>query len=123
MESTGARWFRRPASCGRLGLGEIEITGGFWSERQKVNESATIGHCHDWMERLGWVDNFRAATEGKLPEARKGVVFTDSDVYKLMEAAAWEVGRSGSASAEGRFSSLAEVIAPVQEGDGYLNQD
>jgi DUF1680 family protein len=102
-------------------MGEVEITGGFWADRQQMNSTATIAHCHDWMERLGWVGNFRAATEGRLPEDRRGVVFTDSDVYKLMEAAAWEAGRSGSADAERRFTALTEVIAPVQEDDGYLN--
>ncbi len=104
-----------------LGLAEVEITGGFWGRRQEVNSEATIGHCHEWMERLGWVGNFRAAAEGRLPEDRNGVVFTDSDVYKLMEAAAWEVGRSGSADADRRFTDLTAVIAPVQEEDGYLN--
>jgi DUF1680 family protein len=111
-------------SSGRLtplGIGEVEITGGFWGRRQQVNSSATIGHCHDWMERLGWVGNFRAATEGRLPQERNGVVFTDSDVYKMMEAAAWEVGRSDSSDADERFTSLTSVIAPVQEDDGYLN--
>ena len=38
-----------------LGIDEAEITGGFWGDRQEVNSSATIEHCHDWMERLGWV--------------------------------------------------------------------
>jgi DUF1680 family protein len=104
-----------------LGIDEVEITGGFWGGRQEVNSSATIEHCHDWMERLGWVGNFRAATEGRLPNDRSGVVFTDSDVYKMMEAAAWEVGRSGSPDADRRFSELTTVIAPVQEEDGYLN--
>lgn len=104
-----------------LGIGEIQITGGYWSQRQEVNESATIGHCYDWMERQGWVGNFRAATEGRLPQDRNGVVFTDSDVYKLMEAAAWETGRSGSDTADSLFRSLTEVIAPAQERDGYLN--
>ncbi|HWL50753.1 MAG TPA: hypothetical protein VNT92_12820, partial [Acidimicrobiia bacterium] len=70
-----------------LGIGEVEITGGFWGRRQEVNSDASIQHCHDWMERLGWVGNFRAAAEGRLPADRNGVVFTDSDVYKLMEAA------------------------------------
>jgi uncharacterized protein len=111
-------------ATGRLrpvGIGGVQITGGFWSERQAVNESATIGHCHEWTERLGWVGNFRAATEGRLPQDRNGVVFTDSDVYKLMEAAAWETGRSGSDSADSLFNTLTEVTAPVQERDGYLN--
>src|SRR5690606_24678512 len=82
-----------------LGTHEVEITGGFWAGRQEVNSTATLEHCHQWMERLGWVGNFVAATEGRLPGDRNGVVFTDSDVYKLMEAAAWESGRSGSAAA------------------------
>lgn len=104
-----------------LSLSETEITGGFWGDRQTVNAASTIAHCHDWMERLDWVGNFRAAVEGRLPDDRKGVVFTDSDVYKLMEAAAWEHGRSGSTDADERFTALTEVIAPVQEPDGYLN--
>ena len=104
-----------------LGSGEVEITGGFWGERQTVNSEATIAHCHEWMERLGWVGNFRAAAGGRLPQDRNGVVFTDSDVFKLMEAAAWETGRSGSTDADDRFTALTEVIAPVQEDDGYLN--
>jgi len=111
-------------SSGRLrplSLGEVEITGGFWGDRLTVNSTATIGHCHEWMERLGWVGNFTAAVEGRLPDDREGVVFTDSDVYKLMEAAAWERGRSGSVEADDRFTALTEVIAPVQEPDGYLN--
>ena len=78
-----------------LAIGDVEITGGFWSERQEVNASATIAHCHDWMERLGWVGNFRAAVEGRLPGDRNSVVFTDSDVYKLMEPTAWGGGPLG----------------------------
>jgi len=104
-----------------LGLGEVEITGGFWFDRQDVNSSATLAHCQEWMERLSWVGNFQAAVEGSLPEARRGMQFSDSDVYKLMEAMTWEVGRSGSADADRRFRGLVEVIAPAQEEDGYLN--
>jgi len=116
----------RPVVPGRgrlrpLGIAEVEITGGFWGVRQEVNSSATIEHCHDWMERMGWVDNFRAAVENRLPGDRRGVVFTDSDVYKLMEAAAWEGGRSGSVDATDRFLTLTDTIAPAQEADGYLS--
>ena len=104
-----------------LGIAEVEITGGFWGRRQEVNSEATIGHCHEWMERLSWVGNFRAAAEGRLPEDRNGVVFTDSDVYKLMEAAAWEVGRSGSADADRRFTDLTSGHRPGP-GGRWLSQ-
>ncbi len=102
-------------------MDEVEITGGFWAERQQVNSRATLAHSHEWMERLSWVGNFSAAVEGRLPGDRRGMQFSDSDVYKLMEAMTWEVGRSGSTDAEERFASLVEVIAPAQEDDGYLN--
>ena len=77
------------------------------------------------MTRLGWVGNFdevvAADAEGRSPGPHQGMVFADSDVYKLMEAMAWEVGRSGSADADQRFGQLTATIAAAQEPDGYLN--
>ena len=52
------------------------------------------------MERLGWVDNFTTRRRTAIASNHQGMVFADSDVYKLMEAMAWEVGRSGSADAD-----------------------
>ena len=49
------------------------------------------------------------------------MMFADSDVYKLMEAMAWEVGRSGSSDADERIRGLTEIIGSAQEADGYLN--
>jgi DUF1680 family protein len=104
-----------------LSLGEVEIIGGEWATRQQVNADATLAHCQDWMERLGWTANFTHAAAGTIVGNHQGMMFADSDVYKLMEAMAWEVGRSGSADADKRFSHLTGVIAPAQEADGYLN--
>ena len=83
-----------------LSLGEVEITGGEWARRQQVNSEATLAHCQGWMERLGWVANFTHAAAGTIVGNHQGMMFADSDVYKLMEAMAWEVGRSGSVDAE-----------------------
>ncbi|MBB1483006.1 glycoside hydrolase family 127 protein [Tessaracoccus sp. MC1865] len=104
-----------------LGIRDVDITGGFWAERQSLNASTLIAHAHDWMEKVGWIANFTWAVEGTLPEKRRGREFSDSDVYKLMEAMAWEHGRTGSAEMNDRFQSLAQRILPVQEEDGYLN--
>jgi DUF1680 family protein len=104
-----------------LGVDEVAIIGGFWAPRQEVNAAATLAHSQEWMERLGSIDNFRRAAEGTIAGHHEGMVFADSDVYKLMEAMAWEVGRSGSTDADSRFRELTSVIAPVQEPDGYLN--
>lgn len=102
---------RRP-----LGLHEVRITGGFWARRQEVNATDTLAHCRTWMERVGWIDNFRTG-----PERRRGREFADSDVYKLLEAMAWEAGRSGHTALDAAIDEITSVIAPAQESDGYLN--
>lgn len=97
-----------------LGLDEVQITGGFWARRRHINATATLDHCRDWMERVGWTGNFTAAVEGRVQHDRRGREFADSDVYKLLEAMAWETGHSTD-------PALEAAIAAAQEPDGYLN--
>jgi len=104
-----------------IGLRDVRITGGFWANMQELNATAIIDHAEQWMERVGWIGNFDAAVEGRLPRDRQGREFSDSDVYKLMEAMAWEIGRTGDPELEARFNALVARIEPVQEADGYLN--
>ncbi|MEW1717944.1 beta-L-arabinofuranosidase domain-containing protein [Streptomyces sp. NPDC093109] len=104
-----------------LGLDEVRITGGFWARRRQVNASATLDHCRHWMERAGWIGNFRAATEGRVHRDRRGREFADSDVYKLLEAMAWQAGPHTGAAPDAGIAALTETIAAAQEPDGYLS--
>lgn len=104
-----------------IGVDGVRIDKGFWADRQQLNASTIIAHCERWMERLGWIGNFDAAIEGRLPTDRSGREFSDSDVYKLLEAMAWELGRAYDAELERRYKSIVARIARVQEPDGYLN--
>ncbi|HEY1094993.1 MAG TPA: beta-L-arabinofuranosidase domain-containing protein [Glycomyces sp.] len=103
-----------------LGTDDVRLDGGHWSERQAVNAAGTIRHCLHWLEALGWTANFDLAAQGKEFE-RTGPQFSDSEVYKLAEAMAWEIGRTGDADLEARFVALAERISAAQHEDGYLN--
>ena len=104
-----------------LGLDQVQITGGFWGDRQAVNGAVTLAHIEHWMEREGWIGNFDAAA-GRAPSAgRQGREFSDSEVYKLVEAMAWEIGRTHDADLESRFLALVARISAAQEPDGYLN--
>jgi uncharacterized protein len=103
-----------------LGLNEVRLTGGHWAERQSVNAANTIAHCLHWLETLGWIDNFTRAATGA-PFERAGREFSDSEVYKLAEAMAWEIGRTGDPALEARFTELTTIITAAQEEDGYLN--
>ncbi|WP_282944869.1 glycoside hydrolase family 127 protein [Cellulomonas endometrii] len=104
-----------------LGLDEVTLTGGFWADRQRVNGAATIPHCDTWETRVGWIGNFARAVDGTVAEHRTGREFSDSDVYKMIEAMAWEVGRTGDPALEARIAELTAQIGAVQEPDGYLN--
>ncbi|MGP6176939.1 glycoside hydrolase family 127 protein [Microbacterium sp. A196] len=104
-----------------IGLHAARITDGFWADLQRLNGSAILAHCEGWMERLGWIGNFDDAVSGNLADTRTGREFSDSDVYKLIEAMAWEIGRTQDAALEARYQALIARIVPAQESDGYLN--
>ena len=103
-----------------LGLDEVRIVGGFWAERQERNARATLQHCFDWMTRLGWIANFDRVASGAQFE-HAGREFSDSEIYKLLEALAWESARSGDEWAEQTFVDLSARVVAAQQSDGYLN--
>jgi uncharacterized protein len=104
-----------------LGIDQVRLEPGFWADRQRLGGEVIIDHCRDWMTRLGWVGNFRLAAEGRPLSERQGREFSDSEVYKLLEALCWEAGRTAAADAERGVAELTEVVADAQEPDGYLN--
>ncbi|GAA4084266.1 glycoside hydrolase family 127 protein [Nonomuraea soli] len=85
----------------------VRLEPGFWGDRVRLDNEVIIPHCLEWMEKEGWVGNFR----GELP--RRGREFSDSEIYKLLEAMAW-AGHPG-------FEELAGFVVRAQEPDGYLN--
>ncbi|GED09243.1 glycoside hydrolase family 127 protein [Cellulosimicrobium cellulans] len=104
-----------------LGVGEVRLTGGFWGVRQETNAWATIQHCLTWMERLGWITNFDAVAGGRTRRERPGWQFSDSEIYKLLEAMAWEQARTGARPLAATFDRLVTRVAAAQDEDGYLN--
>lgn len=107
-----------------LGLDEVRITDGFWADRQAINGDATLPHIDARLESEGWLPNFDLAVAGTLLEGRRGREFSDSEVYKYLEALAWEIGRTDAGvddPLETRFRAVVARVAAAQEPDGYLN--
>ena len=71
----------------------VRILDGLLGERQRVNREVTILHGAEELERAGTLENLRIAA-GRSAGGRRGMVFSDSDVYKWLEALAWETQRS-----------------------------
>jgi DUF1680 family protein len=114
-----------PTDSARVRLHPIDgrgvvIRDGLLAERQRVNREVTLLRGAEELERAGTLDNLRIAA-GRASGERRGMVFSDSDVYKWLEALAWELGREPSAELERLSRETTELVAAAQEPDGYLN--
>ncbi|HZC71514.1 MAG TPA: beta-L-arabinofuranosidase domain-containing protein [Jatrophihabitans sp.] len=103
-----------------LALGAARITGGLWADRQRVNREVTIPAAHRKLVQSGNLDNFRRAA-GNDRGGFRGRLFADSEVYKWLEALAWEQGREPSAELASWQTEATALIAAAQHADGYLN--
>ncbi|MDQ0574366.1 glycoside hydrolase family 127 protein [Agromyces albus] len=103
-----------------LGVGEVKITGGLWARMQELNAGVIVDHCLGWMERIGWIANFDRVA-GIASGSHAGIEFVDSEVYKLLEAMAWELGRRPDAVLDERYRGIVSRVAAAQDDDGYLH--
>jgi len=104
-----------------LGVADVALAGGFWGSLQATNARATLDHCEQWMEREGWLANFDRVASGLTAGERQGWCFSDSEAYKLLEALAWEYGRTGDPAVGEGVRRLTTRVAGAMDPDGYLN--
>jgi DUF1680 family protein len=100
--------------------GAARILGGFWAARQEANRGSAIASGPERLEAAGNLDNLRIAAGERKGETR-GLIFMDSDVYKWLEAAAWEYARRPSEELLRAQRELTAIVAAAQQPDGYLN--
>jgi DUF1680 family protein len=99
---------------------EVHIKDAFWSKRIRTNRTATIEANLHQCEITGRIRNFAIA--GKLEEGKhKGLLFDDSDVYKVIEGIAYTLSDQRDAELEKRTDAIIDQIAAAQQPDGYLN--
>ena len=115
------------AAAAPLRLGDVAIEGGFWADRQHLNHVSTIPHGFRELERAGNLNNLRLAAgeAGKYRTLGDAVglefQFLDTDVYKWLEAAAWDLRREPSSELLRSSNEAIEVVRAAQRPDGYLN--
>ena len=98
---------------------DVNITDDFWLPRMETNRLVTIPFAMQQNEETGRVDNFRIA--GDLIKGRyRGERYNDTDVYKVMEGAAYTLLLHPDPDLEKRLDDLIAVIGAAQEEDGYL---
>ncbi|MBI4877673.1 MAG: glycoside hydrolase family 127 protein [Acidobacteria bacterium] len=112
-KSPGAKLRNVPVSA-------VRLQGGFWEARRKTNVEKSIPTMLQLLEEHGVVDNFRRLS-GRKQVARKGPLYTDSDLYKWMEAAAYVLQSEDRPELRAAFDRLTGEILAAQEPSGYLN--
>jgi uncharacterized protein len=95
------------------GLLSVELRDAFWAPRRAQLRDHTLPVLLDRLEAHGVVDNFRRLS-GRSDAPHRGLWFSDSDLYKWMEAAAW-AGRSD------LLDPVIQVVAAAARPDGYLH--
>ncbi|MBO4276832.1 MAG: glycoside hydrolase family 127 protein [Clostridia bacterium] len=98
----------------------VTITGGFFCEKQKLVDSATLDAVYDRFKETGRVSAFacRYKPGGKLPKPHP---FWDSDVAKWIEAASYALGRGARPDLAEKIESIVDDIIANQWEDGYIN--
>ncbi len=99
---------------------EVRITSSFWKPRIETNTAGTLAQCLHQCEQTGRLANFARA--GRLQEGPfQGKFFDDSDVYKVIEGAAYCLAHRRDPELEARIDGIIDWIAAAQQPDGYLN--
>jgi uncharacterized protein len=98
----------------------VTIEEGFWSKRRKTNVESSIPTMRDQLLEHGRMDNFRRLV-GKSSEPQKGPVYSDSDIYKWMEAVGFALQSGELPEVHNQTAAMIKEVVAVQEPNGYIN--
>lgn len=119
----------RPTPAARTALrptGDAVVRGGFWARRLEVNARVSVPQGPFLLESAGNLHDLRLAAGTVAGEFHGQYPFMDSDVYKWLEAASWQLGRLDPDAPDaqrlaGDVERLIGLVADAQRDDGYLN--
>lgn len=97
----------------------VKIDDAFWGPRFETNRKVTVWYDFQKCEETGRIDNF-AKAGGLMKGEFKGIPFDDSDVYKVIEGAAYTLATHPDPKLDRYLDDLIAKIAAAQEPDGYL---
>ncbi len=98
----------------------VRMGDGFWPARMRINVERSIPTMLEQLETHGVMDNFRRLSGAK-QAGRRGPLYTDSDIYKWMEAVAYVLQSEDRPDLRATFDRLTDEILAAQEPGGYLN--
>jgi uncharacterized protein len=112
-QSPHARWKT-------LEFKDVSLHEGFWTKKFNINRKTSLHYGFEMLEKAGNFDNLRIAA-GSIKGNYRGYVFLDSDIYKWLEAVAWEMGKEPDNELSAMADQAIELIAAAQLPNGYIN--
>jgi DUF1680 family protein len=110
----------KPEGLTAVPFPDVRISDDFWGPRLRTLRTTTVESNLHQCEVTGRIKNFAVAA--KLQEGKhKGLLFDDSDVYKVLEGVAYALADKRDPDLEKRADAVIDLIAAAQQPDGYLN--
>ncbi|MBN2137623.1 MAG: glycoside hydrolase family 127 protein [Sedimentisphaerales bacterium] len=97
----------------------VSVADEFWTPRLETSRKTTIPYCFEKCEETGRISNFEKAA-GLKAGPHEGIYFNDSDVYKIMEGAAYALQIEPDSRLREYLDNLIKIMAAAQWPDGYL---
>ena len=120
LASTGVFSAEEKRSLQAVPFSAVQVQDAFWGPRLETNRTKTIEANLHQCEITGRIKNFAVA--GKLePGKHEGLLFNDSDLYKVIEGIAYTLATRRDPDLEKRTDAIIDKIASAQQPDGYLN--
>lgn len=99
---------------------QVKITDKFWAPRIETNRKVSIPHNLKMLEKVGNIKNLELAAAGERT-GFKGMVFQDSDIYKVIEAASFSLATNPDPELDKQLDGIIAKLAAAQMPDGYLD--
>jgi len=98
----------------------VTIREGFWYSRRAANVEKSIPSMGKLLEANGRMDNFRRLVS-KSDAPQRGPVYSDSDVYKWLEAVGFALQSENRPELRTLADSTIKEVIAAQQPNGYLN--
>src|SRR4030095_11904886 len=96
---------------------QVRIADTFWAPRRETNRTVSLQHSLKMLEDTGAMANFDAAAKvvaggPRDPDTFKGLVFTDSDLYKTLESVAYSLATDPDPALDAQLDAIIARMAP-----------
>lgn len=101
-------------------ISAVKMRDGFWKKRMDNNHEKGLPRLLKELKDHEVIENFKLVSGRKTGE-RKGPYFSDSDLYKWMEGAAWDLQTYNDPKRKAELDEVIDEVVAAQGADGYIN--